>query len=567
MISERSKFSTILRDLFLEGLEPPGELTWLEESYRKPEGFWQTLKQAQDSSLPWPGKSTPFGKYDFYHDIIIRNLNNTAPAFCWYDSVLGTQEISYAELGVLATAKEAAWMLLGIQPGQKVCIVLPLGVQYVVSFLAALKIGLTVSFLPPQGKIFLQRRLEALAPDHIVTDEMYFPLLPAWRERILAEEASAQNANTNPEHSYAYPSGAVSNLCFDPSSETSHIPRELTSDAAYLCPLRDGMIALGLKPGHVLAAPGFHYLETLPGLLLAALLNGATYLHLEPDEVSKHPELLNGHSIQAMGISEPVRDALLKKPVVLDKPWDFWFRNPAESSDIEQWQSFIQTLGLAEAYSGNLKWDAALGGCSLFSVKRKQYVHLNVLPSAGVPWGLANLAGGDLESLVDCGFFSPVVLGRQDGEKTVTASILAIRRQECLFVGSRVSGRAGKFYPGTEILEAIRNLPYGSLCSIAQIPPFGAGAKPVFVLLVFTGGKPAQRAAGITKEILQFIEREMGKEFSPDRIQFFPLYPRRDAEGIVDHNWCRDQYLTGGLFRKSQEETYRCLTQLRQYLD
>jgi len=556
--------SIIENELCRERLEVAGELPWLEESYRAPEAFWQALKHTQDAFFPWPGKSTPFENYDFFHDIVVRNQRNSWPAFRWYDSVLGWQKIAYSELGTLVNRKAGAWTRLGIQPGQKLCIICALGVEYAVSLLAALKIGLTVSFLPPQGKRFLHRRLEMLAPDHIVTDEMYFSLLSAWLDQVVREGESAEET-TDPERSHTYPSGAVMALLFDPSGQEPHIPRELTSDAAYLCPARDGIIALGLRPGQTLAAPGFHFLETQPGLLLACLLNGGTYLHLEPDDIARDPELLTAHPINVIGVTHEVREILLRKPLEFSKPWYYWFRNPAESPDIEQWQHFIETTGLEEVYSGNVKYDVAAGGCSLFSIRRKGQVHLDVLPSAGVPWGLADPATDDVESLGEYGVFSPVVLGREGSEQAPLGSMVAKSHNAWLFLGSRVSGRAGRTYPRTEILEAIRSLPYCSHCSIVEVPALGTGA-PVFVLIVFTGGKTGVREAEVTKEILNALEREMGSEFLPDRIQFFPLYPRRDSAGNLDHDWCRDQYLTGGLFRKLRDETYRYLTQLREYL-
>jgi hypothetical protein len=117
-----------------------------------------------------------------------------------------------------------------------------------------------------------------------------------------------------------------------------------------------------------------------------------------------------------------------------------------------------------------------------------------------------------------------------------------------------------------EILAAIGSLPHCSRSSIVAAPALGADVNPNFVLLLFIGGHPGVEQAAVRKKILATIAREMGKEFFPDRIQFFPLYPRGDDEGNVDHHWCRDQYLTGSLFRKSREEMYRSLAQLREYL-
>jgi len=307
----------IEQQLCLERLESPGVLSWLEKSYRNPLPFWQALKETHDGMLSWPGKSIPFTGYDFYHDIVVRNQRNTAPAFCWYERLTGWQKISYNELGSLVRRKESVWLRAGVQPGTKVCIVLPLDIKYVANLLTALKMGATVSTLPPQGNLFLRNRLEALSAEFIATDEMYLSLLKPWRENIIPEETVVEQANTNSEYSHTYPSGEIVSLCFDPSSETPHLPVELTSDAAYLCPLRDGLIALGIRPGDVLAAPGLHFLESQPGLLLACLLNGGTYLHLEADDVSDNPELLKEQPIRVLGVSRQLRDILLQKPVKL----------------------------------------------------------------------------------------------------------------------------------------------------------------------------------------------------------------------------------------------------------
>jgi len=168
--------------------------------------------------------------------------------------------------------------------------------------------------------------------------------------------------------------------------------------------------------------------------------------------------------------------------------------------------------------------------------------------------------------VADYGLFSPVALGSENGEQTATASILVKSRREYLYVGSGVSRRAGRTYPRAEVLAVIQNLPECSLSSLVEVPSFEAGRDPVFVLLVFIGGKRGVGEAGLIQAIFKAIEREMGKEFFPDRIHFFPLFPRGVAEGELDHHWCQEQYLTGGLFRKSREEIYRTLAQLREYV-
>lgn len=555
--------ASIERELAVDALESLGDLVWLDESYHNPATFWEALVQAQKKLSSWGVKSIPLKCYDFYHDIVIRNQENNAPAFRWYDSILGWKEISYFELGYLAGEKAANWISSGVQPHQILCVMYPVGQNCVVSLLAALKIGVTLSFLPPMGKCFVQKRLQALNPDHIVTDEIYVSLLGKWQKCLLVDNESDKK-ETQIEHSYTYPSGAIIALCFDPCSETSHIPKEVTSDAAYLCPLRDGMIALGIKPNYVCAASGFHVLETQPALLLACLLNGGTYLHIELDDIVKNPLLLTKYPVKAMGVSNQLRNILLNKPIKIGKQWNFWFRNPAESHDIDQWQKFIRLLHLQDVHAGNLKWDAALCGCSLFSAKQKGQAHLRALPSAGVPWSLASISNGDVEAVGDYGVFSATMLGHKEKEKIITTNMLAKERKEWLFVGSHVSGRAGRYYSQSEILEIICDIPHCAHSTIVEVPIFGVKTDPVFTLLIFIGTRNNIDESATIKKIHDTIIQEMGNEFIIDKVKFFLLYPRHCLDGSMDHHWCCSQYLTGGLFQKERDEIYRCITRLRE---
>lgn len=553
------------KDLDKKGLEPPPKIGWLLESYQNPTDFWEALDRSQKSFFPWPRKSVPFRSYDFYHDIITCNLRNTEPAFRWYDSVSGWQEISYPELGELASRKTSAWIDSGVQPGQKICIIYPLGKDLIVSLMAALKMGLVVSLLPPLGTEFLKLRMEVLDPDHIVTDEIYLSPLQAWLNRSLSANEPPGKSQTDTERSHSYPSGTVVALCFDPWSKTPHIPRELMSDAAFLNPMRDGIIPLGLQPGKTFAAPGFHFLETQPGLLLACLLNGGTYLHIEPDDISREPELLLDRPLSAMGVTSRVREILLEKPIDAGKHWEYWFKNPAESQDIIRWQSFIETLKLKKIFAGNLKWDASLGGCSLFSLRYLGQANMNVLPCAGLPWCLTDVSGSNLETVMDFGVLSVATIGMEGG-KTATSNIIAKNRNEWFFVGSQESTRAGRFYPRAEVLETLQDIPFCSRCSIVEVPVSGSDGIPGFVLLVFLGGRMDIDRAEMSKKIRYRIEIKMGKEFLPDHIRFFSLYPKCTSDGTIDHDWCRSQYLSGALFRKSRQEIFASLTRLREYI-
>ena len=213
----------------------------------------------------------------------------------------------------------------------------------------------------------------------------------------------------------------------------------------------------------------------------------------------------------------------------------------------------------------NLKWDAALGGCSLFSSKIKGKAHLRILPSAGISWSLMDPAGSGQESFTDYGVFSVVSAGQETEDQTATSSLITRNGNEWLFTGSSVAGRYGRHYPVEEVLETIQDVPNCSLCSMAKLPAPRMAGDHIFVLLVFTNNTAGVDEAKTVKEIRNTLVRDMGEEFLPDRILFYPLYPRRDPDKKIDHEWCHSQFITGGLLRKSKDELYRCITMIREH--
>lgn len=558
--------AAIENSLRLEGQRPYARLEWLEESYGGTESFWQALKKTSDARFSVPSVSSIFSKYGFYHDIIVRNLNNPAPALSWHDVASGFRKISYRELGAMADTKAGSWIRLGVKPGHALCIIRAMCPELIFEMLAALKIGCVLSFLPPQGKGFLKKRLDALQPDHIVVDTIHRSLLSEWSEKVLTEDTLRDVISPQRERFFMYSSGQTVFRSFNPCGYEPHVPSDVACDAAYLCALRDGIIALGLGPGHVYAAPGFHCMEAIPPLLLAGLLCGATYLHLSPKVIAARPELVIQQPIKAFGVSKKVRDILLEKQVQAGDSWECWFRNPAESQDLDQWHYFIKRLKLENAYAFNLRWDAALGGCALFSIRRKGMAHMNVMPAPGSAWCLGDLSGVEMGSSADIGTFTVSAPGTSGDEMRGTADVIARNRQEWIFAGLNVFNKEGRTYPVSEILDSLRNMGvrYSFFSSFVDIPRIDPGSGHRGVLMIFRGAKAGFDDAVLLSHIRSLITQEMGDEFQPDEIEIFPLYPRFLQGVEVDHQWCRSQYLTGSLFRRSRGEIFQCITQLRE---
>jgi hypothetical protein len=556
------RFPQDFERLEIEGLLPAPALPWLERSWRDPAPFWAALFAHHAARFAAPPKSRPFEHYDFYHDIVLQNLALDRAAFVWHDVYRGWQELTFSDLDFRCSRRAAHWTASKVEEGQKLCLLLPVGPDLLISLLTALRLGLQISYLPPGGDRFVARRLAALKPDHIAADPAYRLDLGDFAAKLLPDEPAAPRGEPH-RTSASYLTGTPVGRFFSPFSKTPHLPQALAVDDLYLRALRDGIVALGLRRGDAVAAPDLDPLPHQPALLLAVLLGGGTYVHLTAREIAEDPRLLHARPLRTLGISRRLRDVLFRSGGNLSKACGHWFRTANESTDLARWHEFARALGLDAVPASSLHYDSAAGGALFFSTRRKGGVHLPVLPSAGVAWSLADLSGSGREAAGTHGFFAPA---RTGGKAAPGTAILARNENEWFFVGTMDPVRRGYTYPRDEVLACVAELSIGREASIVPVPSGGHENPFLFILVVFVGGaSPSEideRAAAWSAEIENAIARHLGEDWLPDRIDFYPLYAR-SREGRLDHDWIRSQYLTGALERKRRGEADRLLTALR----
>ncbi len=547
-----ASFALIEASLWQDNQESPADLAWLDLSWRDPVHFCKALHVYWERRQASQSKSIPWSRYNFYHDLLVRQKDQTTSALVWFDRGIW-RTWSYAELGQAVNSLAASWEELGVQPGDTLTILHPQGPHWLMALLAGLRLGAVISLLPPQGNAFVQRRLENLDPQWLAMDQLYRHQLAAeWQDRVLANTLSSLAPTRRP---YEYPGTAVVAQCFDSTSATPDLACPVDADSLYLGAIRDGVLALGIKPGQACAAPGWHSMESQPSLVLAVLLSGATWVHIELADLEKEPGRLLEQPIDVLGVSRSLRDLLLANPPEGKKPWRYWFRHPAESADFTIWQDFIRKLQLEEVYSGNLLWMTVWGGAVIFSARLRGHSHLGVLPTAGLCWQLGIIDSPDLPCL---GGWGRMALGKQEKGKTVwmaTPFILAPYLKAWNYLGQYPRGRAGRTYPQQEILDLLTDkVRYPALVEAAV---GGGDADPRQVLLVFGEGTDAPA-------LHSFIETELGSDFLPDRIECLPLLPQRNSDGGADQEWSQFHYLTGELYRRQRGDIYRYLSGLKQ---
>lgn len=534
------------------------DLAWLEESTRDPEPFWSALLDLHAAArAPW-SRSRAGERFDFYHDAVVRNLGQNRAAFSYHDRRRGFLSLSFEELHARASQRAGAWAAQKVKPGDTLAIVLPLGPGFLVALLAALRMGLCITILFPTGDLHVAHRMKALKPDHITTEAAYVPLLEGFEKLVLDD---TRVAPTYLEEAYTYGPGEILGRLFSPLHAPLTKPRELTVDDAYLKAVRDGLFAYSLVPGVELAAPGFHPLQHQPAMIFATLLAGASFLHISAEDVAADPRLLTRRSLRAVGITRATRDALLGSGSVRMGAWDLWFKNPEEPFDAEAWRVFAKDIGVEKHPVANLIVDASSGGAALISTRRKGGTDWRVVPAPGQPYALVSTNGSGDEAPGVHGVFA-----QKHGKKPDKGAYVVLARNgsEYAYSGTNAPRREGRLYPDDEVCEAAMELDFIKGACVVPVPSGGAAGGTLFTLLVFLGADPdpapkePDRRAAIERQITV----RLGLELLPDRMEFFPLYPRL-LEGKLDKEWCETQHRTGLLSRKSRNPMFLDLTALR----
>ncbi|RKG81529.1 AMP-binding protein [Corallococcus terminator] len=533
---------------------------WLERSWEDPDGFVAALTPVHTGRSP-PFKSRAGQHHDFFHDLVVRHATTDRIALRSYSRTQGWRTLSYRQLHDQATRLATAWAGLGVKPGAKLCLLLPPGPDLMMALCAALGLGACVSLLPPGARTFVARRLAALAPQHIAAEPHQAPLLGPFAGTLLPLKTQVPAALA----SYTYKPAEPVGLLFSPLASPSDVPVPLTAGDAWRGALVDGLITFGLSPGDHLAAPGFAPLQHLPALYFTTLLRGATYLHVEPQDLEATPALLTEHPVRALGVTPGLRDLLARSRVTL-KNVGLWFRDPQAPFDFQAWRDGLKACGLSSVPGGNVSVDATWGGAVLCSPRRVGEVHTDALPTPGRTWALRDFTDSGQDAVGDAGLFTPL----PDKGRPPAHVVLARVRGQYHYAGAREPRREGRVFPFAEMSQVLREGPGPRLDAVGlAVPVSGMANAYRGVLLVFTGDLPPDVTV-TDADLRRRLEQGLGADALPERIERFALHARRVdsvVDGPVDEDWCRTQYLTGSLRMKSQDPLFQALTTLRARLE
>ncbi|NVB39230.1 long-chain fatty acid--CoA ligase [Pseudenhygromyxa sp. WMMC2535] len=565
------------------------DLRWLVDSHRAPGQFFERLF-ALLPEVSQVGAQSALGRsFDLYADMVTRHLGSGATALRVHDPSRSApspwRTLSYEGLDQRCATMARAWRAQGVEAGASVCVVSPFGEQAIIALLTGLRLGACVSLLEPDGPDYLARRLALLAPAYVACDPFHAGWLgedpDALDFSLLRPELDASALPPSPSvaGSHCYDPEAACALLFSPLRPEAEQPVPLTAANAFSGALRDGALCLALRPGDALAAPGFDAHQHQPALLFAALIMGASYVHIDEDALLRAPELLSRWPLRSLGLRAGVRDALLAAGPGQQRPrWEHLFKNPEEPCDWLAWRELIEGFGLEKIALSNLVFDAAAGGCLLASPRRPALAALaqlmDVCAAPGRAWALLDFSKSGQRTPADVGVFAPlegVVTAEDEGDLGGPAYLVLGHRRgpEYLYGGTTEPRRCGQVYPVDEVLDALADCPFLHAASLVPVVSGGATLAYRFVLLGFTGSEDEAhfmklRAPRIS-ELLRVLDTRLGPRLLPDHVELFPCHARL-RDGQVDHAWCRDQYLGGALLQKRRAPAFRRLDQLRAML-
>jgi len=544
----------------------------LEDSYQAPESFWKALFDYFQEKTEAPQlRSRPFHSYDFYYDCVIRHLGKQRIAFKSIQENSTAAEWSYDAIHGLVNAQVADWKKHSFaKPHQKVALVMPIGIHFVVSLLAILRLGLNFTFLPTDSPSLPLSRINDLLlqldPAIVITtsEESHFIDDQVSKLVIDRMEALEERSSFN---SHLYDAFDVVQQSLSCYSQQEMALTPLNAHDMYLHPLRDGLLSLNLEPGLIYSSPLSCSLKEQPCSLLITLLCGATILHIPPAIMERAPQILKKEEVHILGISLKLKKLWASDSGLPHSNLKLWHKNPIEEDEL-RWETFAEANHLQKVPMSQCLFDNSQGGISLVSPPVMNQFHYNVWPNTGTPWKLLQMHQMSEESPTFYGVFgtqSSVVSQPSAKEMRAGNLMLTQFQQGWVPCGTISPNRHGQTYPCDELEAKVSQLEFVKHCAVLSAPQRHFTVSQQFILLVFVS--PYENEIEEHREhwmsaISAQIKHSIGPVFIPDIIEFYKITPKT-KNGQIDHSWCFFQYNTGVLQKKKDLRAFHLLSRLR----
>jgi len=527
----------------------------LQKSYSEPAAFFAGLLRLLRAEVPGL-RSQPGVGFELFYDLCLARAASERPALRYYTKELGWQHLSRRELAMGAARLAARWQRAGATAGKKVALLTSMGPELLIGLLAAYKIGLIVTLISPTGVTFVQERLRQSGCAFIAT-------LP-WLHRSLSLQAELARLllppiaelGSGPElgSTHLYSDEEPASLAFSLSHDVQDAPVPLAAQKAFLIALRDGLFLLRLREGDFLSCIGGALLQYQPALLTAALLAGATYVHISEEDLSRDLRLLTAQPLRALVLSAEGATLLARGPRGLLGSVHALFCDAAQGASADSWHTVLAPLGELPPLFAQL-YDSAAGGAMFFSGLQPNKGLLYLLPAPGVPFTLKPPFAGPAMSALT-GVAAPAT-------QPWGTALFTERPAGYVYLGTLAPRRAGHVFPSADVLKAIADVPGVDASAVVDLLPLPGQLDSRFHLLIFAGAH--QDLSELKARLLTRLAERLPATHAPDEIVMLPLFARR-KEGKLDLPWVRQQYQQGRLARKAADPLFLRLCKLRSLL-
>lgn len=555
-------FDTIRAELRDAGDGLFRETAWIEESWKHPEDFAAALMEYHSQLDPEPFKSKPRDGYDFYHDLVLRHVGTERVALMWLEN--GTvRKLTYAQLHAQCTQRRAEWTAREVQKGQPLCVLANMGPELIVPLLTGLRMGLVVTLLPPVGVDFLARRFRLLGNPWVATASRYVPLLRSLNltraPLIERTDSSSVEPTSADATSHTYPPDAVALNVFSPVQDPPDEPVEVKAGPLYHAVLRDGLLLLGLNPGHLVAEAEQMHLQMQPTLLLTTMLRGAVLLHLNSGDferdVRRDDPLVSLPPIHVLFANANLRTTMLNAPVrPIFGSLQLWVTNPQEIPNPSAWSDWTARWSLQSVPAISLMYDSACGGGLMFSLRHFGTPSGYLMPVPGRPFELLQPDDSGQPARTNYGLFKP-------SPKSITLLLTHIEGGY-LYAGTRTPTNEGQATSKEEIEQAVQDLSFVRGASLVQEP----GDRGPSTLMLFTGPETIGWAKNYMRRRQLLAEQAIRQKLSPGhvpaRILICSAVPRLTSGGRIDHHWCAQMLQSGEIFRRNGNPIFLLLDRL-----
>ncbi len=535
-------------------------------SYNQPRDFWVELFNRVQTLHGGGLKTELFSSYHFYYDCIVPHLGKKKVAFKQMDGS-NWREWTFDHLHRLVNYQMDRWKNQSEDSEVTIAIAMPLGINFLVALLVALRLGLKFSVFPLDSPLLPKKRLrhflDQLKVGMIFTTPDSSPFIrgdePHWLIEYLEEKEEYQ-----PDRDHIYAPEQEMQLAVTCQTQYDHLLVSTTAQEVYLNVLRAGFLTLGLQPGMTWAYSPDCSLREQPFLLLTGLLFGVTTAIISESCLAKNPTSIATNSVDVLGVSNSLRNLWSQSNGLPKSKLRHWYRSVFDD-DEKGWATFSEKNKIDKVASTRLFIDSASGGINICSVAVKDVDKDPIWPAFGTPWDLLQFDQQEVLSVHSFGVF------KQHSSADCPSNFALTQQREGWEVASVVTPQSRGYTNPMKVLEELAE------CSDFIKNTFFLTLRISYshlsvttILLVFVDpmlrDEVQDRQREWTSVINNALSQALGSIFLPDKIEFFPLQPKCQGEGI-DRNWCLHQYTSGLLYRKKELNMYHWLSLLKRCVD